>query len=121
MELTVSPVRTKFTWGRRLILAVIGALMFSVASADAQGQHQNHPGRNTHQPRHRAKLDPASEKLANKTTGSSNVIIEFNDESAAASLISSHNGRMGRRLGILQARTGASRTACFVTSPTTRA
>src|SRR5215510_8794099 len=108
MKLSVSPVRSKFTWGRRIGTALIAALVFSATTAEAQGQHQNHQGQGQHNrgPRERRKLDPRADKLANKTTGSSNVIIEFNDESAAASLISSHSGKMGRRLGILQARSG---------------
>lgn len=73
-------------------------LVLSATTSEAQRRGANRPNHV------RAKLDPAAAQSAERTSGESSVIIEFNDENGAANLISANGGRAGRRLGIIKAR-----------------
>ena len=100
--------RKKATWGRSILLLMLASMLaFASEPAEAQRRNgQNAGGSNAPRQHRREKLDPTLKKLADRSSGESNVIIEFNDESQAAALIKAHGGRAGRRLGLLQARTG---------------
>jgi len=74
--------------------------MLLLSATPSEAQHRGH--NRSEQPR--TKLDPAAAGSADRTSGDSAVIIEFNDETGAADLIRENGGRAGRRLGILNAR-----------------
>jgi serine protease AprX len=101
----------KAVWGRAILVALSAMLILPAAPAEAGGAQPRkvtpasapkHGAPTAH--RH-AKLDlllnNAVEEDAN---GESNVIIEFNDETGAVNLVNANGGKVGRRLGILNAR-----------------
>src|SRR6185436_9037966 len=117
--MTVSALRYsaagKAVWGRAILTALFAILLLPAAPAEASGPQPGnrkfvtagqHAAWQARIARRNAKLDQAlndaTEDAADK---SSNVIIEFNDETGADTLVRSFGGKTGRRLAILKART----------------
>ncbi len=83
----------KAVWGRAVVFALLASLCLPVDRAEARG------------PQRHGKLDrQLNDAAAKSATGESDVIIEFHDESGAASLVKAHGARSSRRLGLIGAR-----------------
>ncbi|MBY0497471.1 MAG: S8 family serine peptidase [Cyanobacteria bacterium] len=104
----------KAVWGRATVMALLAALLLSAAPAEASGPQrgkgkaltakQQH-ARQARIARRHAKLDlHLNDAVEDAINNESNVIIEFNDEKDAVTLVKGHGGKAGRRLGILKAR-----------------
>ena len=103
----------KAVWGRAVTAALLASLLLPAAPAEAGGPQPGTGKALTAQQqakqariaRRHAKLDLLlNDAVEDAANGESNVIIEFNDERDALTLVKGHGGKAGRRLGILKAR-----------------
>jgi serine protease AprX len=89
-------IRRKATWGSRVALAIVFSLAAGLSSPAWAGPR---PKRERH---HNSKMDRLTESRSATERGESDVIVEFNDESDAETVIRGY-GRAGRRLKLLRA------------------
>jgi serine protease AprX len=103
----------KAVWGRAVTAALLASLLLLAAPAQAGGPQPGTGKALTAQQqakqariaRRHGKLDlQLNDAVEDAVNGESNVIIEFNDERDALTLVAGHGGKAGRRLGILKAR-----------------
>ena len=115
--MTVSALRYsaagKAVWGRAILATLLAMLLLPAAPVEASGPQSGkktvsaaqQAARKARIARRHAKLDLAlNDAVEDAANGSSNVIIEFNDETDSVNLVKSFGGKSGRRLGILKAR-----------------
>ena len=115
--MTVSALRYsaagKAVWGRAILTALLAILLLPAAPAEASGPQSGktkavsaqEAARKARIARRHAKLDIAlNDATEDAINGTSNVIIEFNDETDSVNLVKAFGGKSGRRLGILKAR-----------------
>jgi serine protease AprX len=102
-------IRKKAVWGRSFVVGLM-AVLFVVSAAPAEAQRSgskllNNGAAKAARQQH-PKLDKALNEVADGN-GSSDVIVEFYDNSDGADTIRSNGGTAGRRLGIVNARAGS--------------
>src|SRR5689334_14870561 len=115
--MTVSALRYsaagKAVWGRAILTVLLSMLLLPAAPVEASGQQSGktkavsakEAARKARIARRHAKLDLAlNDATEDAINGTSNVIIEFNDETDSVNLVKAFGGKTGRRLGILKAR-----------------
>jgi serine protease AprX len=107
-------IRKKAVWGRSFVVGLM-AVLFVVSAAPAEAQRSGSkllnvlnnnkaPAKAARQ--QHPKLDKALNDVADGN-GSSDVIVEFHDDSDGADTLRSNGGTAGRRLRILNARAGS--------------